>query len=89
MVALTQNVQRRPDRHGHVVTDGRPENDIGAACRDLVNLGRKHAEWDLPIEIDLPSEDPDRDGAFGWSSSAFLGVFFKSLRVRTKADEAR
>ncbi len=50
----------------------------------LVNVGRMYASWDLPIEIDLPSDDPQREGAFGWSSAAFLGVFFKSLRVLTK-----
>jgi hypothetical protein len=51
----------------------------------LVNTGRTYAAWDLPIELDLPSED---EGAMGWSSAAFLGVFFKSLRVRTKAMDA-
>jgi hypothetical protein len=53
--------------------------------QELRNVGRMHAASDLPLEIDLPSEDPDREGAFGWSSSAFLGGFFKSLRVETKA----
>ncbi len=56
--------------------------------RELRNVGRMHAVWDLPLEIDLPSEDPDREGAFGWSSSAFLGGFFESLRVQRKAHAA-
>jgi hypothetical protein len=52
--------------------------------RALVNLGRQHATWDLPIELDLPGGGAAEDGAFGWSSSAFLGGFFQSLRVRAK-----
>jgi hypothetical protein len=61
------------------------EDDEG----ELVNVGRMYATWDLEVEIDLPSEDPYREGAFGWSSGAFLGGFFKSLRVRTKAHAAQ
>jgi hypothetical protein len=61
------------------------EDDEG----ELVNVGRMYASWDLEVEIDLPSEDPGREGAFGWSSGAFLGGFFKSLRVRTKAHAAQ
>jgi hypothetical protein len=53
--------------------------------RELVNIGRMYASWDLEVELDLPGEDPRADGAFGWSSAAFLGGFFKSLRVRAKA----
>jgi hypothetical protein len=57
------------------------EDDQG----ELVNVGRMYASWDLAVEIDLPSEDPGREGAFGWSSGAFRGGFFKSLRVGAKA----
>jgi hypothetical protein len=59
--------------------DGEDDKD------ELVNVGRAYASWDVELELDLPSEDPDREGAFGWSSAAFLGSFFKSLRVSTKA----
>lgn len=57
------------------------EEDLAA----LQSCGRCHAAWDLPIELDLPSEDPNQDGAFGWSSAMYLGGFFESLRIRTKA----
>jgi hypothetical protein len=53
----------------------------------LVNIGRMFASADLLVEIDLPSEDPHGEGAFGWSSAAFLATFFKSLRVQKKAQE--
>jgi hypothetical protein len=59
--------------------DGEDDEDT------LVEIGRMRASWDKPVEIDLPSEDPDREGAFGWSSVGFLRGFFKCLRVRTKA----
>ena len=54
----------------------------------LIDIGRMYASYDLPIELDLPSEDPAQVGALGWSSSAFLTGFFKSLRVTSKGSAA-
>jgi hypothetical protein len=54
---------------------------------ELVSVGQARASWDQWVYIDLP-EDPDREGSFGWSSSAFLGVFFNSLRVLRKPPAA-
>ena len=51
----------------------------------LIDLGRMHTDWDAPVELDLLPEDPDQVGALGWSSSLFLGGFFKSIRVEKKA----
>lgn len=51
----------------------------------LIDLGRMYADWEAPVELDLPSQDPDQKGALGWSSSLFLGGFFKSIRVHAKA----
>jgi hypothetical protein len=51
----------------------------------LQDVGRRLVNWNLPVEIDLPSESPDSTGELnGWSSAAFLGVFFNNLCVETK-----
>ncbi|MFH1465768.1 MAG: hypothetical protein ABIO70_15380 [Pseudomonadota bacterium] len=51
----------------------------------LRNLGATEAvDDDSVIELDLPSADPDQEGAFGWSSGLFLHAFRASLRTRAK-----
>lgn len=51
----------------------------------LKALGDRHLPLaDIEIELDLPSEDPDREGAFGWSTTFYLQGFFRSLRVFRK-----
>lgn len=62
--------------------DGEQDQDT------LRSIGESRVSWDLPVELDLPSDDPDQEGAFGWSSALFLGQFFKSLCIRTKAGGA-
>lgn len=54
-------------------------------AQSLQRVGMDHADWDSPIEIDLPSEDPSSNGAFGWSSAAYLGTVFNSVRTERKS----
>ena len=57
------------------------ENDAAV----LRNSGETEAsDKALGIELDLPSQDPERTGAFGWSSMLFLHRFFERLDSRSK-----
>ena len=52
---------------------------------ELRDIGRLYGSTDFGFSIDLPSEDPEQDGAFGWSSAQLLQKFFNDLRVHEKA----
>lgn len=54
----------------------------------LRNFGRGFVTADQLFELDLPPEDPEQEGALGWSSGIYLQKFFASLRVRSKASAA-
>ena len=47
-------------------------------------IGRQYGSADLEFRLDLDSEDPEQDGAFGWSSAQLLQKFFNDLRVYEK-----
>jgi hypothetical protein len=51
-------------------------------------IGRTYGSADLEFPIDLASEDPEQNGAFGWTSAQLLQKFFNDLRVDAKAPES-
>jgi hypothetical protein len=52
---------------------------------NLQDIGRSQVDWTEPvIELDLPSENPEMEGALGWSSVFFLGAYFQNICVARK-----
>ncbi len=59
------------------------ENEMNA----LQDVGRRRVNWELPVDLDLSTENPEMEGALGWSSAAFLGTFFNSICTESKPVE--
>ena len=55
---------------------------------ELRAIGRLYGAENFEFSIDLPSEDPEQDGALGWGTAQVLQTFFNDLCVHTKPPAA-